>query len=152
MRQAPKIADITARIAGECLAVRLRRLNREVTALYDEALRPLGLKTSQLNMLVMISAAGGRAEPRVIGEYLHLEKSTVSRNLERMAARGWVEFTEHPEDGRSFHIRLTRRGGALLTKAMDPWQRAQAAAHELIGRSGANFLQPQLPIASASPG
>ena len=57
MRQAPKIADITARIAGECLAVRLRRLNREVTALYDEALRPLGLKTSQLNMLVMISAA-----------------------------------------------------------------------------------------------
>jgi len=32
------------RIVGECIAVRLRMLNRVVTNMYDDALRPLGVK------------------------------------------------------------------------------------------------------------
>ena len=40
-------------IARTCIAVRLRLLNRVVTNLYDDALRPLGLKVSQLNLLVV---------------------------------------------------------------------------------------------------
>ena len=45
-------------IAGECLAVRVRALNRAVTALYDEALRPLGLRVGQLNLLVAVARIG----------------------------------------------------------------------------------------------
>ena len=37
-------------IAGECLAVRVRLLNRTITGIYDEALRPLGMTVGQLNM------------------------------------------------------------------------------------------------------
>ena len=44
-------------IAGECVAVRLRMLNRVVTNLYDEALRSLGLKVSQLHILVVTAKA-----------------------------------------------------------------------------------------------
>src|SRR3954451_12375489 len=39
------------RIAGECIAVRVRLINRVVTAIYDEALRPFGLRVSQANIL-----------------------------------------------------------------------------------------------------
>ena len=42
-------------MAGECLAVRVRTLNRAVTALYDESLRPHGLRVGQLNLLVAVA-------------------------------------------------------------------------------------------------
>jgi hypothetical protein len=42
------IERIADRIACSCLAVRVRMLNRAITNLYDESLRPLGLRVSQL--------------------------------------------------------------------------------------------------------
>ena len=39
-------------IARTCVAARMRLLNRVVTNFYDDALRPLGLKISQLNILI----------------------------------------------------------------------------------------------------
>ena len=45
-------------IAAECLAVRVRTLNRAVTALYDDALRPHGLRVGQLNLLVAVARMG----------------------------------------------------------------------------------------------
>jgi hypothetical protein len=49
-------------IARDCIAVRLRLLNRVVTNLYDDALRPLGMKVSQFNILV-VTAKLGLARP-----------------------------------------------------------------------------------------
>ena len=53
-----KSANNIDTIAGACIAVRLRLLNRVVTNLYDDALRPLGLKMSQLNILVATARIG----------------------------------------------------------------------------------------------
>ena len=57
----PFVRSVDA-IARSCIAVRLRLLNRVVTNLYDDALRPLGLKVSQLNLLV-VTAKLGLARP-----------------------------------------------------------------------------------------
>ena len=76
-------------IAKTCIAVRLRLLNRVVTNLYDDALRPLGLKVSQLNILI-VTAKLGLARPAQVCEILQLDTSTLSRNVERMQApAGW---------------------------------------------------------------
>ena len=45
-------------IAWECIAVPMRMLNRVVTKIYDDALRPLGLKVSQMNILVATAKFG----------------------------------------------------------------------------------------------
>ncbi len=45
-----KLRDSIDTIAGECIAVRMRLLNRVVTNIYDDALPGLGLKVSQMNM------------------------------------------------------------------------------------------------------
>jgi len=58
----PKSSPAIDAIARTCIAVRLRLLNRVVTNLYDDALRPLGLKVSQLNILVA-TAKLGLAQP-----------------------------------------------------------------------------------------
>ena len=84
------IADL---IASECLAVRVRLLNRTITGIYDEALRPLGLTTGQLNILVLVAKLGPVA-PGEVARKLNMEKSTVSRNIERMQRHGWLTVTK----------------------------------------------------------
>ncbi len=118
-------------IFEQCLAGRLRLLNRVVTNMYDVALRPLRMKTSQLNILV---AAGkqGLARPADICERLHLDTSTLSRNLERMKVNGWVEVVGD-EDGRAQPFRLTTKGHKLVEQAKPRWDKAQKQVKKLLG-------------------
>src|SRR3954464_12754562 len=96
------------RIAASCIAGRLRLLNRVVTNLYDEALRPLGVKLSQGNVLA-VTAKLGVARPSEVCDILELDTSTLSRTVDRMAANGWLEVLPD-EDGRSHPFRLTDQG------------------------------------------
>src|SRR5262249_54890336 len=74
----------------------------------------------------------GQAKQQDICQALHLEKSTLSRDLTRMRERGWV--TETPgEDGRSSLVRVTAHGGKLLQSAIPGWERAQQQAAALLG-------------------
>jgi len=76
-------------IASECLSVRVRRLGRVITRIYDAALAKHGVSAAQLNLLAAI-AAGDGARPGDLTRLLDLEKSTLSRDLKRMERLGWV--------------------------------------------------------------
>jgi DNA-binding MarR family transcriptional regulator len=119
------------KVASQCVAVRLRMLNRVVTNIYDDALRPLELKVSQMNILVA-AAKMDTARPVEVCEYLHLDVSTLSRNVERMKARGWLEVVPD-EDGRSQPFRLTAQGRKLLEKAIPAWSEAQQRVKKVVG-------------------
>src|SRR5262245_11580675 len=86
----PTAAEV---IAGECLAVRVRTLNRAITALYDEALRPQDLRVGQLNLLVTI-ARMGTARPGDLCRFLRMEKSTLSRDVKVLRRNGWLEVDD----------------------------------------------------------
>jgi hypothetical protein len=114
-------------ISKTCIAVRLRLLNRVVTNLYDDALRPLGLRVSQLNLLV-VTAKLGLARPARVCEILQLDASTLSRNVKPLQAHGWLEvvyynwtvlmnLAEHP-NVRRFH-ESNRPGNAEPPKPLD---------------------------------
>jgi DNA-binding MarR family transcriptional regulator len=125
-------------IAKTCIAVRLRLLNRAITNFYDEALRPLGLKVSQLNILI-VTAKLGVARPAQVCAVLHLDTSTLSRNVERMRAHGWLEAVPD-EDARAQPFRLTPQGRRLIEKAVPAWEKAQQKAGELLGDEGMALL------------
>ena len=118
-------------IAQTCIAMRLRLLNRVVTNLYDDALRPLDLKVSQLNLLV-VTAKLGLAQPAKVCDILQLDTSTLSRNVERMRAKGWLEAVPG-EDARTQPFRLTARGRKLLERAIPAWERIQRRATQFLG-------------------
>ena len=125
-------------IARTRIAVRLRLLNRVVTNFYDDALRPLGLKVSQLNILI-VTAKLGLARPAQVCDILQLDASTLSRNVERMRARGWLEVVPE-EDARAPPFRLTAQGKRLIEKAVPAWEAAQRQATELLGDEGIALL------------
>ena len=120
------------KMANECVAVRLRMLNRVITNIYDDALRSLDLKVSQMNILVA-AAKMGTARPIEVCEHLHLDVSTLSRNVERMKARGWLEVEPDEDDGRSQPFRLTLQGRKLLEKAVPAWSEAQKQVKKVLG-------------------
>jgi DNA-binding MarR family transcriptional regulator len=125
-------------IAKTCIAVRLRLLNRVITNLYDEALRPLGLKVSQLNILI-VTAKLGLARPTQVCDLLQLDSSTLSRNVERMRAHRWLEVVPG-EDARTQAFQLTPQGKRLIEKAVPAWEEAQRQAKELLGDKGVSLL------------
>jgi DNA-binding MarR family transcriptional regulator len=125
-------------IAKKCVAVRLRLLNRVVTNFYDESLRPLGLKVSQLNILI-VTAKLGLARPAQVCEILQLDTSTLSRNVKPLQAHGWLEVVPE-EDARAQPFRLSPQGKRLIEKAVPAWQEAQRQATELLGEDGIALL------------
>lgn len=92
--------DLVDRVAGECLAVRVRILNRAITSLYDEVMRPMGVNINQMNILV-VTAKLGVARPGRLCEILHMDTSTLSRNAQRMVAQGWLEVVPDADARRS---------------------------------------------------
>src|SRR5438045_8346588 len=125
-------------ISRTCIAARLRLLNRVVTNFYDNALRPLGVKVSQLNILI-VTAKLGLARPARVCEILQLEVSTLSRNVKPLQAHGWLEVVPE-EDARTQPFRLTPQGRRLIEKAVPAWEEAQRQATELLGDEGIALL------------
>jgi DNA-binding MarR family transcriptional regulator len=144
--------DLSSEIAATCLGVRVRRLNRVVSALYEDALRPHGLTLAQLNMLVVVAqaqnrSADGTIAPSAIGRWLAMERSTVSRNLTRMLKAGWVRGEGAGPSDRLAKIALTDDGARLLQTVMPAWRRAQAEAETLLGPATAAALHRLTPTA-----
>jgi len=125
-------------IATTCIAGRLRLLNRVVTNLYDDALRPFGVKLSQGNILA-VAAKLGVARPAEVCAILELDTSTLSRTVERMVSNGWLEILPD-DDGRSHPFRLTDKGKQVMEKAIPAWEKAQAEAKKLLGQDGLRLL------------
>jgi DNA-binding MarR family transcriptional regulator len=125
-------------MGAECLALRARMLSRVVTQIYEEALRPLGLKPSQHSILAALAMMDD-PRPSDLAAALRLEPSTVSRNLAVMVRSGWVE--ERPaEDERTRRVGLSHAGADLLREALPHWRKAQRKAHALLSDEGRDAL------------
>ena len=121
-------------VADECIAYRIRLLNRVITNIYDRALRPLGLKVNQVNILTMLSLTD-QASSADIARVLMMEKSTVSRTVDRMKKNGWINVEEH-DDGPSQAITVTAQGRELMAAAHVQWKKSQKQVTELLGDEG----------------
>ena len=123
--------------AAICLGYRVRALSRRITAVYDEAFRPLGIKGSQMNVLTVIAASGDKSRASQLAERIALEPSSMSRIIEVMRRNGWVDTQFDPDDERARIVSLTPAGIALYAEAMPLWKEAQAEVRRIMGEEGA---------------
>lgn len=133
--KAPSTPDAAAEaarsISGRCLGLRTRMLDRAVASVFAAALRPTGIRNNQLSILAAVVAAR-EAGPAQLGRWLLLEKSTLSRSVDRMIEAGWLEPLA-TADGRSYRVRATAAGRAKLVEAERAWAQAQAEIEALVG-------------------
>ena len=123
----------------DCSAFKVRRLSRQVTQYYDQALRPSGLKATQVHLLTVIQEHGPLTVGR-LAERIGAERTSVSRALQAARAAGWVEVGPG-DDGRSKSVALTPRAVALLEE-IEPLRAEQEAAFRrgLEGVVSAGFI------------
>jgi DNA-binding MarR family transcriptional regulator len=127
-------------MACNCLMGRARLVARVITNIYDELLLPFGLKASQLNLLVVV-AQEGPVRRANIGRLLHLDRSTLTRNLQVMINNDWIAEVQDHSDARGLPLRVTSKGAALLTEVAAAWRKAQRRAEALLGEHGVSVLK-----------
>src|SRR4029453_11492813 len=92
-----------------CTCARLRRLNRRVTAVYDRALAPLGLRVTQYSLLASLRPAPALTLTE-LAALLDMDRTTLTRNLKPLSEGGWVELHTYAADSRARRVRLTGEG------------------------------------------
>ncbi len=138
----PKTAITPSRASAvnkACIADKLRLLNRVVTNLYDEHLRGIGITAAQMTILVVV-AKYGTASPGQVAGWLHMEKSTLSRNIDRLKKRGWLR-SSRSGTGREIELGLTAKGEQVLNEGLPRWKRAQRKAESILGDAGVKEIR-----------
>ncbi len=118
-------------MARECIAVRVRLLNRLITGVCDDGLRPFGVRVAQVNILVAV-AHDGPLPPGEVAKRLVMDKSTLSRDADRLIANGWLT-AEPTDDGRSHTLGITPEGLDLLERIHPVWVAGQKKLAAILG-------------------
>src|SRR6184192_3476965 len=91
-----------------CVCNTLRMVSRAVTQLYDDILRPSGLRVTQFSILATM-ARSGEANLRQLEAGLAIDQTTLTRSLNLLERDRMIERVPHP-DGRIKEMKLTSKG------------------------------------------
>ena len=129
-------------IAEGCVANRLRRADRAVMLYYDAALRPFGLRMTQLSLLVALRL---RAPVTIqdLAKVMVMDRTTLTRNLAALERQGLVRV-EPGEDRRTREARLSGDGHEVLARAYPEWRKAQGRVRRKLGAERARRLVAEL--------
>lgn len=114
-----------------CLAGNLRAVTRAVTRAYDDALRPHGLRITQLALLAHLE----RLQPTTtidLADAVGAERSGVARDLARLARRHLVDL-QWDRDRRARVVTLTGAGADALRACAPTWREMQRSMASLLG-------------------
>jgi DNA-binding MarR family transcriptional regulator len=114
-----------------CMCGSFRRTSRALTQLYENALRPLGLRPTQLTILQVLSRTGELSQGR-LGEMLAMDSTSLTRTLAIMSRQGWIT-ERRGEDRRERWLRLAGGGERKLRRALPVWEKLQSRLRQQMG-------------------
>jgi DNA-binding MarR family transcriptional regulator len=123
----------------------MRKASRRLTQLYDDALKPSGLRSTQYTILYEIERRS--EQPPTMAELasaLAMDRSTLGHNLRPLERDRLIALQEGDEDRRQRHAVLTSRGKAKLLAAEPFWQKAQDRFDAVFGDDEAADLRATL--------
>jgi len=124
---------------GRCNCLAARQAARYLTAVYDKALHPVGLRATQFSILHKLANHG----PLSIGELaaaMAMDRTTLSSNLKPLERDGFINITPGI-DRRAKNASITRAGSALHRKAFPLWFAVQNEFEGAYGERKAASLR-----------
>lgn len=115
-----------------CTNLKLRQLGRMVTRHYDRYVSEVGLRNTQYALLSHVVKLGP-IRPSDLARRMQMDASTLTRNLQPLAAQGWLTVGAG-EDGRSRRVETTAAGHAKRAEGQHAWKAAQTALNERLGK------------------
>lgn len=115
---------------------------RKITRIFDDALRPTGLRITQFTLLVAIGK-GAPDSISLLAEGLAMERTTLVRNLQLLEKDGLIKMSA--EGGRRARAtRLTKAGRERLAAAYPHWEKAQQTIKDKLGNEDWQLTQSTL--------
>ena len=109
----------------------MRKAARAITKLYEEVLRPSGLRATQFSLL-MATRVMGPVTVLKLAQVTVMDRTTLTRNLQILEKRGLITI-KPGEDRREREINLTAAGMEVLTKVIPLWEEAQERVRKGLG-------------------
>lgn len=100
-----------------CLFFSTTKLARELSKLADDAFSKTGLSPSHAVLLYVINLKGN-IQQKDIGEMLHLTPSTITRLIDKLDRKGYVEKRL---EGKNVCLLATPEGQAQQAEIIDAW-------------------------------
>ena len=129
-------------LISECACLKVRTASRAVTRLYDDAFRPVGLRATQLSVLVAV-ASGDAVSIASLSRMLGMDRSTLTRNLSPLEEKGLVALGPEGHH-RSRTVSITSSGDQLVRKAVPLWEKTQEKLREELKRPHWTHLHAEL--------
>jgi DNA-binding MarR family transcriptional regulator len=117
-----------------CLCSSFRRTARALSQVYEEAMRPTGLRITQFTILQALARTGEVKQGR-LGEILVMDSTSLTRTLRIMRQQGWIA-ERRGEDQRERWLKLSKAGEAKLKIATASWEKVQARLQAKLGEAG----------------
>jgi DNA-binding MarR family transcriptional regulator len=122
-----------------CACANLRRAARAVTRLYNQELRAKQIEITQFTLLMALERTGEISQGE-LGKLLALDSTTLTRMLELLKKRAWIQ--EKEGDDRRFRlIRLTTAGRTKFQQSLPNWKRAQDRVESALGEDTMRDLE-----------
>lgn len=123
-----------------CLASAIRQADRLAASVFDDRLRSIGLRGTQMSLLGTIAKLGSPSQGE-LAEATHTDATTLSRNLDRLVSRGLATRADCAHDKRVRRYTLSEDGRQLLIEAVPHWRAAQRDLSERLGSDVCEMLQ-----------
>jgi len=121
----------------ECFCLNVRRAARAVTRLYDDALNTMGLRSTQLNILMVLQHLE-QVTVSVLADELVMDASTVARNLKPLEKQKLIVM-KVGRDRRKRLISLTAKGLKTVEEGMKYWKEAQEKISSSVSKEDADI-------------
>jgi MarR family transcriptional regulator, organic hydroperoxide resistance regulator len=135
-------------IVNSCICLKLRMIARTTAVLYDTAMQPVGLNSSQFSALRNIYRFVPLGVSQ-LADVMLLERTTLTRNLQLLSKKALVELQISENDKRIQIPILTNAGIETLKAAIPKWRLAQRRFLGGLGTDGWNEILSTLRTAAA---
>jgi DNA-binding MarR family transcriptional regulator len=123
----------------------MRKASRKLTQLYDDALAPSGLRSTQFAILAeLIPRAEAPPTLQELADALVLDRSALGHNLKPLERDGLIGQQESPQDRRRRLIVITAQGEKVFREAAQLWGVAQQQFLDVFGAQPATQLNDTL--------
>jgi len=131
-----------AALMNDCACLKVRTAARAVTRLYDDAFRPVGLRATQLSVLVAV-AYSDAVSIASLSRMLGMDRSTLTRNLRPLEEKALVVLGPEGHH-RSRTLSITSEGEQLVRKALPLWEKTQEKLRQELKRPRWTNLHAEL--------
>ena len=129
-----------------CTHTAMRQASRQLTQVYDDAIKPSGLTSAQAMLVTRLDELGGAPggtgpSLQALAKRLSIQISALTHALRPLVRDGVLELHADPKDGRIKRAVLTEQGMQQTRQMYELWQAVNLRMDKVLGAGTGSELR-----------